>query len=215
MTSGISLWLPYHGTGTVACADAGYYGGGWTPVEPYAFWSNAAPSLGSGIDVRVKEIDYAALRRLVAQWRKISPCYYGDFYPLTPCSHEPGDWIAWQFDLPEQGRGVFQVFRRAESIYQAARLPLRGLDPEARYVLKELRVAEDEASTEITGSELQPASRTRSNQRRQPASRIAYLMKGRVPDRDGPVGTLRHTRRAHLRHARCATEQTLPAGRVA
>ena len=52
MTYGISLWMPYHGTGTVACVDAGYYGGGLTPVEPYAFWSNVAPSLGSGIDIR-------------------------------------------------------------------------------------------------------------------------------------------------------------------
>ncbi|MFA6241297.1 MAG: NPCBM/NEW2 domain-containing protein, partial [Candidatus Hydrogenedentales bacterium] len=43
MTYGLSYWLPYHGTGTVACANAGYYGGGKTPVESYAFWSNAAP----------------------------------------------------------------------------------------------------------------------------------------------------------------------------
>ena len=64
MTYGISLWLPYHGTGTVASSAAPYYGGGLTPVEPYAFWSNAAPSLGCGIDIRVQEIDYDALRRL-------------------------------------------------------------------------------------------------------------------------------------------------------
>jgi hypothetical protein len=54
MTYGISLWLPYHGTGTVACDNAPYYGGGPTPIQPYAFWSNTAPSLGCGIDIRVK-----------------------------------------------------------------------------------------------------------------------------------------------------------------
>jgi alpha-galactosidase len=37
MTYGISLWLPYHGTGTVASSAAPYYGGGFTNVEPYAF----------------------------------------------------------------------------------------------------------------------------------------------------------------------------------
>ena len=73
MTYGISLWLPYHGTGTVASAAAPYYGGGHTAVEPYAFWSNTAPSLGSGIDVRVREIDYDALRRLLGQWRQAQP----------------------------------------------------------------------------------------------------------------------------------------------
>ena len=55
MTYGISLWLPYHGTGTVAARNAPYYGSGSTPVEPYAFWSNAGPSLGFGIDMRVHE----------------------------------------------------------------------------------------------------------------------------------------------------------------
>ena len=64
MTYGISLWLPYHGTGTIAARNAPYYGSGFTPVEPYAFWSDVSPSLGFGIDMRVREIDYAALRRL-------------------------------------------------------------------------------------------------------------------------------------------------------
>ena len=34
MTYGISLWLPYHGTGTVASSAAPYYGGGFTPSSP-------------------------------------------------------------------------------------------------------------------------------------------------------------------------------------
>ena len=84
MTYGIALWLPYYGTGTIATRNAPYYGSGFTPVEAYAFWSDATPSLGLGIDIRVREIDYAALRRLIAQWRQVSPNYSGDFYPLTP-----------------------------------------------------------------------------------------------------------------------------------
>jgi alpha-galactosidase len=151
MPYGISLWLPYHGTGTVARANAGYYGSGPTPVEPYAFWSNTTPSLGLGIDVRVKEIDYDALRKLISQWRRISPCYYGDYYPLTPFSHDNVSWIGWQFDLPEQGRGMIQVFRRAGSIYEAARLKLRGLRPDAVYLLEELASGE---KSKILGRQL-------------------------------------------------------------
>ena len=105
MTYGISLWLPYHGTGTVANAAAPYYGGGRTAVEPYAFWSNAAPSLGSGIDVRVRQIDYDTLRRLYRQWRQLSEFYYADFYPLTPYTQDNHAWIAWQFNDPERARG--------------------------------------------------------------------------------------------------------------
>jgi len=135
MTYGISLWLPYHGTATVACDDAPYYGSGPTPVQPYAFWSNAAPSLGCGIDIGVKEIDYAALGRLVAQWRRISEHYYGDFYPLTPYSLDKTLWMAWQFHGPQPGQGLIQAFRRPHSPYEAARFRLRGLDPKADYLV--------------------------------------------------------------------------------
>jgi alpha-galactosidase len=138
MTYGISLWIPYHGTGTVACSNAPYYGGGLTPVEPYAFWSNVAPGLGCGLDMRVKEIDYAAFRRLYNQWRQISACYYGDFYPLTGWSRENTLWIGWQFDRPEQGDGFVQAFRRQDSFYLGAQLKLRGLDPEKRYAVTDL-----------------------------------------------------------------------------
>ncbi|MBI3922870.1 MAG: alpha-galactosidase [Armatimonadetes bacterium] len=141
MTYGISLWIPYHGTGTVACVNAGYYGGGWTPVEPYAFWSNAAPSLGSGVDVRVKNIDYDALRKLVNAWRQTSSCYFGDYYPLTSYTQDNDQWIAWQFDSPESGEGMVQAFRRSDSFYESARFRLKGLDPEALYSVKRVDTA--------------------------------------------------------------------------
>jgi alpha-galactosidase len=151
MTYGISPWLPYHGTGTVASAAAPYYGGGRTAVEPYAFWSNTTPSLGCGIDVRVREIDYDALRRLYAQWRRLSQFYYGDFYPLTPYSQDNNAWIAWQFDCPERGEGAVQAFRRKDCPTETARLKLHGLEPDARYTLTNL---DDPAPVQMTGREL-------------------------------------------------------------
>lgn len=135
MTYGISLWLPYHGTGTVAFAGAPYYGSGWTPVEPYAFWSNAAPSLGCGVDVRVPNLDYDTLRRLYQNWRTISRFYYGDFYPLTPYTQSPADWIAWQFHLPEEDAGFVQIFRREKSPVDQMRFVLREIDLQAEYVI--------------------------------------------------------------------------------
>ncbi len=50
---------------------------GLSDAEAYAFWSNAARSLGSGIDVRVREIDYVALRRLYQQWRQLRRFFTG------------------------------------------------------------------------------------------------------------------------------------------
>lgn len=152
MTAGLSLWLPYHGTGTVAARNAGYYGSGKTPVEPYAFWSNVSPSLGFGIDMRVRDLDYAALRRLVGQWRQVITNYYGDFYPLTSWSRDNTLWMAWQFDRPETSSGLVQAFRREESCYESARFKLRGLDPAARYRVEMLDAPKSAA--QFSGGEL-------------------------------------------------------------
>jgi alpha-galactosidase len=117
---GISLWIPLSGTGA---ADA----------DAYTFRSNMVPFTNCLFDVRNRQLDYSLLRRLTAQWQRIAPCYYGDFWPLTPYSTEDSAWMAWQFDRPDLGQGVVQVFRRAESVYESARLRLRGLDSDARY----------------------------------------------------------------------------------
>lgn len=152
MTYGLSFWLPYHGTGTVATRNATYYGSGKTPVEPYAFWSNVTPSLGFGIDMRVPDLDYPALRRLVSQWREIAPNYYGDYYPLTGWTRDVTAWMAWQFDRSETGQGMVQAFRREKSVYESARFPLRGLEPDASYTVNTLD--KPDVKKTFTGREL-------------------------------------------------------------
>ena len=140
LTYGISLWLPYHGTGNVACAGAAYTdpNGGKTPVEPYAFWSTCAPANNFVFDMRAADNDYDALRRLFALRRRIAPNYFGDYYPLTPYSQAKDVWVAWQFHRPSAGQGMVQAFRRAEADRPAASLKLRALDPDAQYTLTEL-----------------------------------------------------------------------------
>ncbi len=152
MTAGLSLWLPYYGTGTVAARNASYYGSGKTPVEPYAFWSNVTPSLGFGIDLRVPDLDYATLRRLVGEWRQMVGNFYGDFYPLTRWTRDNALWMAWQFDRPEAGQGMVQVFRRQESVYESARFPLQGLEPDVRY--RVIRLDRPDVQPEFSGREL-------------------------------------------------------------
>jgi alpha-galactosidase len=80
----------------------------------------------------------AGLRRLVGLWQRVSANYYGDFYPLTTWTRDKALWMAWQFDRPEAGEGVVQVFRRENSYYESARLRLQGLEPNARYRVKHL-----------------------------------------------------------------------------
>ncbi len=104
-----------------------------------------------GYDSRRKDLDFALLRKLVAQRDQVVPNYYGDYYPLTPWNADTDAWIAWQFDRPEEGKGVVQAFRRPASVYESARFKLRGLQPRARYSLANFDVP---GTTEATGSEL-------------------------------------------------------------
>ncbi|MCG3199937.1 MAG: hypothetical protein GHCLOJNM_04465 [bacterium] len=152
MNYGIPLWIPYFGTGTVCYAGAPYYGTGLHPIEPYAFWSNAAPAIACGFDMREKDLDYEAIRHLFAQWREITPLYLKDYYPLTGYSQEKNVWIAWQFHDPEKQEGLVQAFRRPECREGAIRLKLHDLEVGAKY-----RVASIEGpdqATEMTGKNL-------------------------------------------------------------
>ncbi|MFH1741315.1 MAG: GH36 C-terminal domain-containing protein, partial [bacterium] len=148
---GMSFWVPHFGTGTVACENPGYYGSGHTPVEPYAFWSTVAPSISCGFDMRIRDLDYAALRDLFAKWKRLAPNYYGDFYPLTAHSVSNDVWMAWQYNRPEEGQGAVQIFRRANSPYESARLPLKGLDINGDYIVTDI---EKGTETQISGREL-------------------------------------------------------------
>jgi alpha-galactosidase len=138
LTYGISLWMPYHGTGI-------------NSVEPYIFRSQMTPGAVMGLDAGNYPNGYEKLKKLIAQWRQVSWNYYGDYYPLTPYSLEKTAWMAWQFDSPDKGEGLVQAFRRPESPFETARFKLRGLDAKASYVVKDL-----DALTEATmsGAEL-------------------------------------------------------------
>lgn len=138
-TYGISSWIPFHGTGV-------------KEADPYRFRSMMTPYPNCLWDARRTDLDYHEFRRLTAQWIAVAPNYAGDFYPLTPYSLANDVWMAWQFDRPETGEGMVQIFRRDACIFRAADLVLRGLDPDARYRITNLD--EPAAVFEMTGANL-------------------------------------------------------------
>jgi alpha-galactosidase len=138
ITYGISFWMPYNGSG-------------FGTVNQYGARSVMTTLYGVGVDTRKKDLDYGLVRKLMAQWRQISRCYLGDYYPLTPYDKTADAWAAWQFDLPDQGRGMIQAFRRQNCPHESLTVKLRGLDPEARYEVKNL---DEEKSRRATGREL-------------------------------------------------------------
>jgi alpha-galactosidase len=140
-TYGLSSWIPYYGQG-VYYSDRQYV---------YSARSHFCPAFGLEVDVRNPGVDWAVVRRLAEEWRRVAHCFLGDFYPLTPYRLDEDVWIAWQFDLPESGEGMVQAFRRNDSTYESARFKLHGLDADARYLATNL---DGETSVEITGREL-------------------------------------------------------------
>ena len=124
-TYGLSLWVPYYGSGTIV------------PTK-YWFRSTIFPASRVGWDTRKKDLDYQLLKDMIAEFRTVQPYLLGDYYPLTPYSMEKTDWMGWQFDEPELGGGFVQAFRREEATKDVMVLKLQGLDPNATYAVENL-----------------------------------------------------------------------------
>ncbi len=137
-TFGISSWIPAHGTGTKG-------------EDAYCLRSTRVPCLNAVWDVRRDDLDYDLLRRMIAEWRRTAEYLVGDFYPLISYSLAPDAWAAWQYDRPDLGGGVVQVFRRPDSPLESGRFLLRGVDPAATYTVTDM---DAENGEERTGREL-------------------------------------------------------------
>jgi alpha-galactosidase len=166
-TQGLAYWRPHFGT----CLET-------RPRDTYHFRSAASPGLvfstfnGAGTKDQVgkftpPDFPFDWLRTMVEQLKRARPYYYGDYYPLSPCSGK-GDcamegskersaaweWAVWQFNRPEQGDGIIQAFRRSRCDEATKTFQLHRLDPNAQYEIINFDV---EGSTTITGKELMEA----------------------------------------------------------
>jgi alpha-galactosidase len=114
-TYGLSFWLPF-------------YGGGSRFNDPYGYRSCYMPSFG------MIRADMKTWKTAYDEARIVGPyILMGDYFPLTPYSIGKDQWIAWQFNRPEQGAGVVQAFRRGQCMESSVTLRLRGLAPSAQY----------------------------------------------------------------------------------
>ena len=90
-------------------------------------------------------------RRLIDEFKRLRPFFYGDFYPLTPYSIGDDVWMAYQFHREDLGQGMLLAFRRPNASDLTARLRLRGLLPSGRY---ELNFEDTGNKQTFTGEEL-------------------------------------------------------------
>ena len=137
-TLGLAPWVPFFGTGVHF-------------EDPYICRSSFAPAFGLGSHSAPDTTDWDVFRRRLAEWQRLARYFLGDFYPLTAASLDTAVWAAWQYHRPDLGAGAIQAFRRAESPYTTAALPLYGLDATSRYRFTD---PESGADMDITGEEL-------------------------------------------------------------
>jgi alpha-galactosidase len=135
-TYGLSLWVPYYGTGEFA-------------GDLYSQRSHLCPWIGLG--VRDTDPDWPALNRFLADHAAVAPSYYGDYYPITPYSTAETVWMAWEFYRPGDAAGEIQAFRRESAKIVTTHLKLQGLDGAAQY---ELTNIDSGQTTRASGSDL-------------------------------------------------------------
>jgi alpha-galactosidase len=130
-TYGISLWLPYYGTGV---GPQTTNGGAWGSSQ-YVVRSSLAPCYTSSVDASTaSEENWAVLRSMNEEFVRIQDdLLYSDFYPLTEFSLEDDVWMALQFDRPATGSGVVLVFRRPAARSETMRFVLHGLATGTHY----------------------------------------------------------------------------------
>jgi alpha-galactosidase len=140
LSYGLSLWVPYHGTGVI--------------YEKDEYWTRSSmmAELSFGPDAAdITHFDFERWRRLTSEWRRIAPCFLGDFHPITPYSLSEDVWMVWQFDRNDLGEGVIQAYRRQNSPYESARVCLKDLDPAAQYSVTDL---DNNETRKLTGKAL-------------------------------------------------------------
>ena len=163
-TEGLSYWRPHHGTlQQIRPQDTYHFRSGFAPGLGFALFNVAGTKDQIGKFIP-PDFPFDWLRIQVEQLKQIRPYYYGDYYPLSPCSQNTNcttawneehsaafEWAAWQFNRPEQGDGMIQAFRRDKTHDQANEFRLRGLDPAASYKVSDL---DGKVTTTISGADL-------------------------------------------------------------
>jgi alpha-galactosidase len=163
-TEGLSYWRPHFGTLLqIRPRDTYHFRSAFAPGLGFALFNGAGypNQIGKFIP---DDFPFDWMRKMVTQLKLVRPYYYGDYYPLLPCSLDSDcdmnpnkelsaafEWAAWQYNRPESGDGMIQAFRRDKNAEATKNLVLRGLDPAAMYEVLNL---DTQTPKRISGKDL-------------------------------------------------------------
>lgn len=145
-TLSFSAWMPYSGTSTGRqCGDVYRFRSGYSA----AMSTNFAFSEKEPFEENLEKFQW--IKKYGEEYLRARPCFSGDFYPLTKPSSARDLWSAVQFDLPEESRGIVQVFRRSEAPYTDACFTLGGIQDGKIYTFTD---ADTNLSVDISAENL-------------------------------------------------------------
>ena len=78
------------------------------------------------------------LKKMCEEFLLVRPYFYGDLYMLTKPIKDEYSWCASQWDRPESGDGMIQIFRREKSPYINASFTLEKIDRTKKYHFTDL-----------------------------------------------------------------------------
>ena len=139
---GLSQYLPLF----TACA--------WEP-KAYVLRSAAAGGIICQFDFMNEKFSASDAHAALAEEKENQKYWYGDYYPLTPCSTSPTALIAYQFHRSDLAAGIVLAFRRGECPYPAVQVNLRGLEPDKNYTVEVFDEARSRQQKTIRGRDLQ------------------------------------------------------------
>ncbi|HOL21638.1 MAG TPA: alpha-galactosidase [bacterium] len=132
-SSGLTLWVPLSAGGSVC-----------PPGDTYYFRSNLSAGLVEGgfcneacffeeFLAGKEKYPWDWYRKMLAEYYRARPLFYGDFYPLTEINLSSHIWLAYQLHRPDIEQGMVIAFRREQSPHPVAVFQLKGLSVNRRY----------------------------------------------------------------------------------
>jgi alpha-galactosidase len=121
-TSGLSLWVPFHG------------GGIWV-FKSYEFRSGLSTGFTFSIE---KREDYppdkdGEIKKAIEEIKILRNYFLGDFYLLSPLTVEKHDWCAYQFHREDLDSGFALFLRRHQSHFPVIEVQLYNIDTNKKY----------------------------------------------------------------------------------
>lgn len=140
-TYGLNFWLPLHGTGIYA-------------TDNYNARSSMSSAMVINWEINSNRVSIPEMQKVIADYKKIRPYFYEDFYPLTGLEDLTGDqvWVAYQLNKTSDQTGLVFAFRRKDAANNSISVKLSGLNPTLNY---ELTNANDGSKFIKSGKELQ------------------------------------------------------------